>query len=275
MSINNATFDSFALAPELFETAQRAGQVIREIYQGGLDVREKGDRSPVTDADEAAEKIIIADLARLAPDIPVIAEEAVAAGHVPETGDVFFLVDPLDGTKEFVSGTGEFTVNIAVVRAGVPRFGLILTPALGEIYVTLAEDRVVKTEVGTGDVKPLSAVRAEPLQTRTPTPGHLVGIASRSHMDPATEAFLETHQVNETSQAGSSLKFCRIAEGKADVYPRLAPTREWDTAAGDAILRTAGGIVVTEDGAPLTYGKVETGYLNPGFIAWGRSPSGA
>jgi 3'(2'), 5'-bisphosphate nucleotidase len=264
--------DFDALAAALTETAQRAGQAIREIYAGELDVREKADASPVTDADEAAEQIILGDLMHAAPGIPVIAEEAVAAGEVPETGDVFFLVDPLDGTKEFVSGSGEFTVNIALVKNGRPRFGLILTPALGALYITLAEDRAIKAQVGTGEVQPLDSVPHTPLRTRAPTPGQLVALASRSHMTPATERFLESHGVTETTQAGSSLKFCRIAEGLADVYPRLGPTCEWDTAAGDAILRAAGGVVLAEDGAPLAYGKAEDGYINPGFIAWGRAP---
>jgi len=271
MTYPDIDFD--ALATALCETAQRAGRAIREIYAGGLDVRQKDDASPVTDADEAAEKIILADLARLAPNVPVIAEEAVAAGKVPETGDLFFLVDPLDGTKEFVSGTGEFTVNIALVRGGLPRFGLILAPAVGELYVTLAADRTIKAQVGTGAVKPLDSVEHVPLQTRAPTPGQLVALASRSHMNEATERFLETHGISDTMQAGSSLKFCRIAEGLADVYPRLGPTCEWDTAAGDAILRAAGGVVLTEGAGLLTYGKADQDYRNPGFVAWGRQPT--
>jgi len=271
--MNNDDIDFHALAAALTETAQRAGQAIREVYAGGADVRRKADASPVTDADEAAEAIILNDLAGIAPDLPVVAEEAVAAGNVPERGDLFFLVDPLDGTKEFVSGTGEFTVNIALVRGGVPRFGLILVPALGDLYVTLSEDRAIKARVGTDALKPLDALAHEPLRTRAPTPGQLVALASRSHMNAQTRRFLETHGVSDTMQAGSSLKFCRIAEGLADVYPRLGPTCEWDTAAGDAILRAAGGVVLSEHGGPLAYGKADDGYRNPGFIAWGRPPT--
>ncbi len=266
--------DFDTLASALTETAQRAGQVIREVRDGRVEVRRKSDASPVTEADEAAEKIILADLTQIAPGVPVVAEEAVASGDIPATGDAFFLVDPLDGTKEFVSGTGEFTVNIALVRGGIPRFGLILAPALGELYVTLAEGRAIKVQVGTSDVKPLDALAQQvPLRTRAPTPGQLVALASRRHLNAATERFLETHGITETHSSGSSLKFCRIAEGLADVYPRLAPTCEWDTAAGDAILRAAGGVVLTEDGATLTYGKADEGYRNPGFIAWGRPPT--
>jgi len=270
MSRGSAGVDFGALAPALFETAQRAGRAIRQIHAGGLDVRSKEDASPVTDADEAAEKIILADLARLAPEIPVIAEEAVAAGQIPETGDLFFLVDPLDGTKEFVRGTGEFTVNIALIRNGVPCFGVILAPALGEIYVTVAQRKAIHAQVGTDEIRRLDEVAHKALATRPLTPGKLVAVASRSHMNAATESFLKIHGISETRSGGSSLKFCIIAAGEADVYPRLAPTCEWDTAAGDAILRAAGGVVVTQDGAPLLYGKAENGYLNPGFIAWGR-----
>ncbi|MFP3921417.1 MAG: 3'(2'),5'-bisphosphate nucleotidase CysQ [Dichotomicrobium sp.] len=275
MTHQPADIDFDALAPALFETAQRAGRAIRDTYAGGLDVRMKADASPVTDADEAAERIILADLARLKPGVPVIAEEAAAAGNTPEAGDVFFLVDPLDGTKELVSGTGEFTVNIALVHRGVPRFGLILAPALGNIYLTLADNHAVKAHVGTADIVALHRVAPERLNTRPPVPGRLVALISRSHMNAETEAFLERHAITETVSAGSSLKFCTIAAGAADVYPRLGPTCEWDTAAGDAILRAAGGIVIAPDGEPLRYGKTDTGYLNPGFVAWGRAPAHA
>lgn len=273
MTIDNAEDAFDRLAPVLFETAQRAGQVIRDIYAGGLEVRRKEDASPVTDADEAAEEIILADLARHAPGIPVIAEEAVTAGRIPETGDVFFLVDPLDGTREFVRGTGEFTVNIALVRDGAPCFGIIHTPAVGGMFITLGESHAVRADVGTGKTLALADAALTKLRTRAPIPGRLTAVASRSSMNDETQAFLDRHGVSETRSAGSSLKFCVIAAGEADVYPRLAPTSEWDTAAGDAILRAAGGVVLREDGTPLNYGKRQEGYLNPGFIAWGRAPA--
>jgi len=263
----------FRLAPALFQTAQRAGRAILDIYAGGIEVRRKDDASPVTDADEAAEKIILADLARLAPDVPVIAEEAVSAGNVPATGDLFFLVDPLDGTKEFIRGTGEFTVNIALVRDGVPCFGIIYAPALGDIYLTLGPDRAVKAHIAQDAVAALAETPLEALHTRAPVPGRLTAAASRSHMNAQTCAFLEAHGITDTHSAGSSLKFCTLAAGLADVYPRLGPTSEWDTAAGDAILRAAGGVVLTEHGSPLRYGKAQDGFLNPGFIAWGRLPA--
>ncbi len=262
----------YRLASALFETVQRAGKAILEIYAGGLDVRSKDDASPVTDADEAGEKIILADLARVAPDVPVIAEEAVAAGNVPRIGHLFFLVDPLDGTKEFVRGTGEFTVNIALVADGVPRLGVIYAPALGDIYLTLRPHRAVKARVPPSEIAPLSEAAPVEMHTRAPMAGQLIAAASRSHMNEQTRAFLDSRGITETCSAGSSLKFCTLAAGLADVYPRLGPTMEWDTAAGDAILRAAGGVVLSEDGAPLRYGKTDSGYLNPGFIAWGRAP---
>jgi len=274
MSSTDRSARLFQMAPALFETVQRAGRAILDIYAGGLEVRRKDDASPVTDADEAAEEIILADLARLAPDIPVIAEEAVAAGNIPHTGAVFFLVDPLDGTKEFIRGTGEFTVNIGLVDDGAPRLGVIYAPALGDIYITTAAGRAVKARISPASVASLAKTAQEELHTRAPVPGRLIAAASRSHMNDATHAFLDSHGVAETRSAGSSLKFCVIAAGEADVYPRLGPTSEWDTAAGDAILRAAGGVVLVEDGGPLRYGKAETGYLNPGFVAWGRAPTG-
>lgn len=272
MSSSDSENGLYQFAPALFETVQRAGRAILGICAGGLDIRHKDDASPVTDADEAAENIILAELARLAPDVPVIAEEAVSAGNVPQPGDLFFLVDPLDGTKEFIRGTGEFTVNIGLVSDGTPRLGVIYAPALGDIYLTLAPDRAVKAHVLPGAVAPLAGTALEELHTRAPVPGHLTAAASRSHMNGETRAFLDACGVTDTHSAGSSLKFCTLAAGLSDVYPRLGPTMEWDTAAGDAILRAAGGVVLAQDGAPLDYGKVESGYLNPGFIAWGRPP---
>jgi len=271
--MDNRNPDISVLARALFETAQRAGHAIEQIFAGGPKVCSKDDASPVTDADEAAEKIILSELACLEPDIPVVAEEAVSAGNIPARSNVFFLVDPLDGTKEFIRGTGEFTVNIALVRNGVPCFGIVLAPALAEIYVTLEHGRAIKARVDSGGVVPLGEARHEPIRSRAPVPGQLVALASRSHMNDATRDFISSNGISETRQAGSSLKFCVIAAGEADVYPRFGPTCEWDTAAGDAILRAAGGAVLTEDGTPLCYGKSDESYLNPGFIAWGRPPA--
>ncbi len=261
------------LANGLFQTAQIAGDAIMEIYARGFDVEQKADASPVTEADRVAENIILSDLARLAPGVPVIAEESVAAGRVPAIGDRFFLVDPLDGTKEFINRIREFTVNIAMVEHGVPVFGLMYAPALGELYITTGPQRAVAVKLKPGERLLLDRADHAALRTRTPPAAGMVALASRAHMNEATLGFLASHAINETERVGSSLKFCILAAGRADVYPRLGPTSQWDTAAGHAILLAAGGVVLREDGAPLTYGKTDQGYLNPSFIAWGRDPS--
>jgi 3'(2'), 5'-bisphosphate nucleotidase len=217
----------------------------------------KEDRSPVTAADGAGEEVILAALAKLTPDIPIVAEESVAAGRIPEVGDgPFWLVDPLDGTKEFISKNGEFTVNIALIQGQEPVLGVVLAPALGKVWWG-ARGLGATARDGTS-----SAPR--PITVRT-KPASLVAVASRSHADPETEAFLDAAGVAERISAGSSLKFCLVAEGKADLYPRFGRTMEWDTAAGHAVLSAAGGRVTTRDGAPFVYRK--PGFENPDFIA--------
>jgi 3'(2'), 5'-bisphosphate nucleotidase len=262
------------LVAGLFATAQSAGEAIMAIYARGFDVERKADASPVTAADRAAEDIILRDLASLAPGVPVIAEEAVSSGDMPAIGTRFFLVDPLDGTKEFINRSHEFTVNIALVEQRVPVFGLIYAPALGELYITLARQQAVSIKVTPGARVRLDQVEHAPLKTRTPPAAGMVASASRSHMNEDTLRFLASHDIRETARVGSSLKFCILAAGQADVYPRLGPTCEWDIAAGHAILAAAGGVVLCEDGAPLAYGKSAQNYLNPSFIAWGRKPAG-
>lgn len=260
------------LACAICETALKAGEVIMRYYRCGVEVRRKPDASPVTDADHAAEELILEHLAKLAPATPVIAEESVAAGIVPAVGERFFLVDPLDGTKEYISRTGEFTVNIALVEGTVPVFGLIYAPALNRLFVTLGQHKAVSAAAEPGASCGLKCLPQTPLATRAAPPGGLVAAVSRFHINDATMAFLRAHGITRSESIGSSLKFCLLAEGRADVYPRLAPTSEWDTAAGHAILAAAGGVVLTEAGAPLSYGKAGTRYINPGFIAWGRPP---
>lgn len=242
----------------LLDLADRAGAVVLEHYDGGTEVRTKADRSPVTAADEAAEAVILEGLRGLAPDLPVVAEEAVAAGRIPDLGDgPFWLVDPLDGTREFLSGNGEFTVNIALVEGTAPLLGVVLAPArsrrwwgrVGEGAWTFAAGDVRRIEV------------------RPPPASGPVAVASRSHRDDATNAFLERQGVSETVSAGSSLKFCLVAEGSADVYPRFGTTMEWDTAAGQAVLAAAGGRVTTPENAPFVYRKPD--FRNGPFIAWG------
>jgi len=246
------------LLPQLVALAERAGQVILEHYQGRIEVRAKADASPVTAADEAAEAVILEGLDQLTPEIPVVAEEKVAAGDIPELeGQPFWLVDPLDGTKEFLSKNGEFTVNIALIDGDRPVLGVVLAPALGKAWWGAeGEGAWVKSD---GEAQRIAA-RPRPEQG-------LVAVASRSHADAETEAFLDEAGAAERISAGSSLKFCLIAEGRADLYPRFGTTMEWDTAAGHAVLLAAGGRVTTRDGQPFTYRKPH--FRNPGFIAYG------
>ena len=212
----------------------------------------------MTDADERAEEVILAGLSELRPRYPVVAEEQVSAGRVPEVDEnPFFLVDPLDGTREFVNRNGEFTVNIAMIVGGRTRLGVVHLPVLGETYWCDAGGCAWRSRSG-GEPERIHCRAA---------PEALVVIASRSHRNAKTEAFLESYQVGEIISAGSSLKLCRIAEGRADLYPRLGRTMEWDIAAGHAVLQAAGGSVRTLDGAPLRYGK--PGFENPHFVARG------
>lgn len=246
-----------------------AGGAILEIYaRPGFETASKDDGSPVTEADTRAEAIILGALALLAPGLPVVAEEAAAAGQVPKTAQDFILVDPLDGTREFVNRNGDFTVNIALIRSGVPVLGVVYAPALGVIYSGL---------VGTGARRAAVVAGALtgwlPIEARSPGPGGLRVVASRSHMSDETRRYLEAFTVLELVPTGSSLKFCRVAEGGADLYPRMGRTMEWDTVAGDAVLRAAGGQVQTLDGHPLAYDKRrqsgDADFANPWFVATG------
>jgi len=242
----------------LLELADEAGREIMRHYLAGTEVAQKADKSPVTAADEAGEAIILRGLARLTPAIPVVAEEAVAKGRIPAVGDgPFWLVDPLDGTKEFIQQRGEFTVNIGLVEDRLPTLGVVTAPAIDTAWWG-AMGHGAKRRKG-GVVEPI-AVRA------TPPSGGLVAVASRSHRDAETDAWLAAHGITETISCGSSLKFCAVAEGRADVYPRFGRTMEWDTAAGHAVLRAAGGEVVTTTGGPFVYSKPD--FANDGgFIA--------
>jgi 3'(2'), 5'-bisphosphate nucleotidase len=238
--------------------ARTAGQVIMDIYATDFQVRGKDDASPVTEADEKAEAVILAALAQIAPEIPAISEEAASHGHIPAGGTCFWLVDPLDGTKEFISRNGEFTVNIALVEDGRPVLGVVLAPAL---------DRLFAGEVGTGAFVEEAGVRRAIQCRGVPVEG-LTVVSSRSHGDAAAlDAFLAGRRVAASVNAGSSLKLCLIAAGEADLYPRLGRTMEWDIAAGHAVLSAAGGEVQTLQGAPLGYGK--PGLDNPHFVAMG------
>lgn len=257
------------LVNALIHTAQSAGELILRYRNSGQEVTYKEDGSPVTDADRAAEELIINDLASIAPGIPAIGEESAAvmmAGFDPEKP--FFLVDPLDGTRGFVKGGNEFSVNIGLVKGRTPVFGLIYAPALEKLYLTIAPGEAVSARLVPVRGQHLDSLQYTRLSVRMPE-GKLTAVASRSHLNEATRAYMARLPIGETRSVSSSLKFGVVAEGGADLYPRLGPTCEWDTAAGQAILTAAGGQVLAEDGKTLSYGKVKGGLLNPGFVAWG------
>lgn len=263
-------------ALSLAAIALEAGVAILEVYGSDFAVEHKDDASPVTEADARAEAIILKRLAEFEPGVPVIAEEAASAGKVPAVGDRFFLVDPLDGTREFVRRNGEFTVNIALIEAGVPVAGVVYAPALGMMAVGDRMGGGGKGEAFEATLTPDDSPEAaewRPLRTRHVPKSGPVAVASRSHRGEETDEFLARHGVVDTASAGSSLKFVLVARGAADLYPRLGRTMEWDTAAGQAVLEAAGGTVLTVEGAPLTYAKRERGYDNPHFVAWGRPPA--
>lgn len=245
-----------------------AGAEILRIYATDFAVADKSDASPVTEADQRAEAIILENLKRLSPDIPVVAEEEAAAGRVPTTATRFFLVDPLDGTKEFISRNGEFTVNIALVENGEPVCGAVYAPALGKLYWGARGEGAFMAEVTDG-----RPGEARPIRVRTAPADGLSAVGSRSHGGEETQAYLKAFTIKDFVAAGSSLKLCLLAEGKADIYPRMGRTMEWDIAAGDAILRAAGGRVETLGGQPLGYGKRnqpnDSDFANPHFVAFG------
>ena len=251
--------------------ALEAGTLVLEIYRNGFDVVYKEDSSPVTMADEQAETVILRHLALAYPDIPVVAEEAVAAGHIPNVGSrPFFLVDPLDGTKEFINRRRDFTVNIALIENGAPVEGIVYAPARDVIYRTLEGSAVKQSVVLDAPGK------ASEIWCRREGNG-VTAVVSRAHMDNETEEFLGKIGVTDSKSIGSSLKFCLIAEGLADIYPRFGRTMEWDTAAGDAILRVAGGMTFEAKPGhlPLRYGKThqksDSDFANPGFISCSAS----
>jgi 3'(2'), 5'-bisphosphate nucleotidase len=269
--------DSFKeLAAALTHTARSAGELIMRYRGQSADVALKEDGSPVTQADQVAEELILNDLARLVPGVAAVAEESAAV--MPDRFDPdqpFFLVDPLDGTKDFLKGGKEFTVNIALVRKRKPVFGLIYAPALEVLYVTLSPTEAVCARMAPDRSEPVEALSPSPLRTREAEPNRLKLLVCRSHRTPETDKFVSAVPMAETVQLGSSLKFAVVADGGADIYPRLGPTFEWDTAAGHAILNAAGGTVLTRDGKPLAYGKRDTGLLNPAFVALGRESAAA
>ncbi|MBN9027782.1 3'(2'),5'-bisphosphate nucleotidase CysQ [Kaistia sp. MMO-174] len=257
-----------ALYEALIATTLAAGRVVMQVYDGAFAVAVKGDASPVTEADREAEMVILADLARLMPEIPVVAEESCAEGRIPTVGGSFFLVDPVDGTREFISRNGDFTVNIGLVQDGVPVLGLVYAPARGDLYAGRAGKGAEHFSVVDFKIASRRAIRVSDPAASPPRI-----LASRSHRTPETDDFIARFPGASLVSAGSSLKFCLMAAGEADLYPRMGPTMQWDTAAGDAVLRAAGGSVETIDGAPLGYGpgpgEGVSAYANPWFVARG------
>lgn len=258
MNLPHALPDPKFLEP-LVALARQAGAQIMKVYDSEFDVRRKDDASPVTQADEIAEALIVRGLQALQPGVPVVAEEAVSRGEIPQVGRQFWLVDPLDGTREFVQRNGEFTVNIAWIVDARPVAGVVFAPAIDLLFAgasglgAFVEEEGVRVQVG----------------CRTPPPEGLEVLVSRSHDDPqALQHFLRGRRVAGYRPAGSSLKFGLLAAGRADLYPRLSRTMEWDTAAGHAVLAAAGGEVTDLSGRPLRYGK--PGFENPHFLARGR-----
>ena len=262
-ALDSHTRDDIALF--LAKAALAAGPAVMEEYDRGCEVASKADGSPVTSADQRAEAIICEYLAGIVPSTPLCAEEALSAGAQPRLAERFLLVDPLDGTREFLAGNGEFTINVALIEGGAPIAGAVYAPAIGRLWV--GGETAFTCETPTGAELPGQGLRRR-IRTRSAL-SSLVAFASRSHLDPESDAFLKRLPIGETRFAGSSLKFCLIAEGLGDVYPRFAPTMEWDTAAGDAVLRAAGGAILDPSGRPLLYGKAERGLRNGPFIAWG------
>lgn len=243
--------------------AIEAGEIIMQVYAApDFEVRAKGDASPVTEADEKADAHISAGLRAAFPDVALVTEEQ-AASHGQEVA-TFLIVDPLDGTKEFVQRRGDFTVNIAYVQDGVPLRGVVYAPAKGRLFYTLPDGGAVEE---TGPFRADVAGEVSAIRVSAPDNAALMVVASKSHRDQATDDYIARYAVRDMTSAGSSLKFCLVATGEADLYPRLGRTMEWDTAAGDAVLRGAGGMVVRfDDHSPLAYGKA--GFGNPFFIAY-------
>jgi 3'(2'), 5'-bisphosphate nucleotidase len=255
-----------ALLAPLAGLVARAGAAVLAVSRDAMRVDGKADGSPVTDADLAADRIIAQGLAEIAPLVPVLSEERTHLAARPYKGSAF-IVDPLDGTREFIAGRDEFTVNIALVTDGQPLLGIVGAPALGLIWRGLVGDGAERQAVGPdGRLRPPVPIRTR----RHPAPGApWIATVSRSHGDPLTDAFIAARPGAVRQPLGSAIKFCRVAEGGADVYPRLAPTSEWDVAAGHAVLTAAGGRVTDGKGGALRFGEARDGFLVPEFIAWG------
>ncbi len=256
------------LLDELTTVVSRAAAAIVSARKGALDPHLKPDQSPVTAADVASEATILEGLPRLLPGLPVVSEEAQGRAPPTQLPDSFILVDPLDGTRELIAGRDEFTINVAIVSGGRPRLGIVAAPALGLLWRGSEEHGAERLRLPPG--APASAAAEQtPIHTRACPASGLVAVVSRSHLDARTQAFLARLPQVDAVPRGSALKFCLIAEGSADLYPRFGPTSEWDVAAGHAVLAAAGGKVATPEGGDLAYGRLRERFLVPGFIAWG------
>lgn len=254
-----------ALTTALIPVVLAAGRAAMAVRARGADVMEKDDKSPVTEADQRAEAMLVAAIKAEVPDWAIVAEEAAAAGDLPEAlTEYFWLIDPLDGTKEFIKGGTDFTVNVGLIHNDTPVLGLVYAPARGRLFYGAVGHGAY--EVG---VDGLNVSAPTPLQVATADQGNLNVVASKSHRDEQTNQYLASKDVGNLVSAGSSLKFCLIATGEADLYPRFGPTCEWDTAAGHAVVLAAGGRVTCTDGSAFSYAKQADKFLNPGFIVFG------
>jgi 3'(2'), 5'-bisphosphate nucleotidase len=256
------------LLDELTSIVSAAAAAIVAACAGSLDTRTKADLTPVTAADHAAEAVILEGLARLLPGMCVVSEEAAGRALPDRIPDSFVLVDPLDGTRELVAGREEFTINLAIVDGERPRLGIVAAPAQGLLWRGIEGRGAERLRLSPG--APAHAAQARSVVRTRPAPrAGLVAAVSRSHLDPQTEVLLARLPIADRYVCGSAVKFCQIAEGIADVYPRLSPTCEWDVAAGHAVLAAAGGVVTTPEGAPLSYGRIAENFRVPAFVAWG------
>ena len=273
MQAQDSTAADDRLLDELTTVVSVAGAAILAARSGSLDTRTKPDLTPVTAADHAAEAIILDALARLLPGMCIVSEEAAGRAPPQRIPDSFVLVDPLDGTREFIAGRDEFTINLAIVADGRPRLGIVAAPAHGLLWRGLEGRGAERLRLSPG--APASAAQARsPIRTRPSPRSGLIAAISRSHLDPQTQAYLARLPISDRRACGSAVKFCQVAEGSADVYARFSPTCEWDVAAGHAVLAAAGGVVNTPEGAPVSYGRMAENFGVPAFIAWG-DPSAA
>jgi 3'(2'), 5'-bisphosphate nucleotidase len=261
------TFD-VRLLDELSSIVSAAGAAILAARAGSLEVRAKADDSPVTAADHASEVVLLEGLSRVLPGISVVSEEAASSSPPAELSGSFVLVDPLDGTRELVAGREEFTINVAVVNDGHPRLGIVAAPARGILWRGIVGAGAERLALAAG-AKANAARERGSIHARARPRSGLIAAVSRSHLDAQTEAFLARLPIAQRLACGSAVKFCQLAEGQADVYPRLSTTCEWDVAAGHAVLAAAGGILLTPEGGELTYGRIGAGFRVPAFVAWG------